>query len=102
MVPVLKHFEYPPVLSIETLPSGYNSPEGVDAMIILIFNCGSSSQGFKVYDVGKNSTSTVIAAGKAKNVATQTQARSMIDWNVNGKAGSKTYDLQSCAVVCSF
>ena len=93
MVPVLKHFEYPPVLSIETLLPGYNSPEGVDAMIILIFNCGSSSQGFKVYDVGKNSTSTVIAAGKAKNVAIQTQARSTLEWNINGKASSITCDL---------
>jgi acetate kinase len=62
-------------------------------MNILIVNCGSSSQGFKVYQTSNNNEQTVIASGKAINVATKTRASSAIDWNIQGMAGSTTIDL---------
>ncbi|HNT26373.1 MAG TPA: acetate/propionate family kinase [Anaerolineales bacterium] len=58
-------------------------------MNVLIFNCGSSSQAFKVFQVNSQGQAAVIAAGKARNVATQTQAQAVIEWNVNGQVGSK-------------
>jgi acetate kinase len=62
---------------------------------ILIFNCGSSSQGFKVYQTTDNSSGKVIISGKAKNVATKTQAASVLNWDRLGETGSKTIDLSS-------
>lgn len=64
-------------------------------MNILIFNCGSSSQGFKVYRASTGDAPVVVASGKAKNVATQTRASAAIEWNIQGEAGSKTTDLSS-------
>lgn len=64
-------------------------------MNILIFNCGSSSQGFKVYQTSDNGKQEVIASGKAKNVATKTKADAVIDWKIKGEAGSKTTDLST-------
>jgi|YNPNPStandDraft_1061719.scaffolds.fasta_scaffold06503_7 acetate kinase len=55
---------------------------------ILVFNCGSSSQSFKVYRFSTAAPPQVIARGKAKNVATQTQAESSLSWEMNGKQGS--------------
>jgi acetate kinase len=64
-------------------------------MNILIFNCGSSSQGFKVYQVADGGQSTVLAAGKAQNVATRTQAQPKIDWKIAGQPGSRACDLST-------
>lgn len=64
-------------------------------MNILIFNCGSSSQGFKVYRNTGGEHEEVIVKGKARNVATKTKADAVIEWQVNGKGGSKTADLSS-------
>lgn len=64
-------------------------------MNILIFNCGSSSQGFKVYGVSGSDSSEVVAAGKARNVATKTQADPVIEWKIQGKSGSKQANLSS-------
>jgi acetate kinase len=64
-------------------------------MNILIFNCGSSSQGFKVYHRSEDGRYNVIASGKAKNVATRTKAHSVIDWEIRDKTGSRTTDLSS-------
>lgn len=64
-------------------------------MNILIFNCGSSSQSFKVYSIVKESPPKVVAFGKAKNVATKTKAEPQIDWQINGQKGSKQADLSS-------
>jgi acetate kinase len=61
-------------------------------MNVLIFNCGSSSQGFKVYQVNSGE-SNVIVSGKARNVATATQAGAVIDWEIQGRPGSKKADL---------
>jgi len=64
-------------------------------MNLLIFNCGSSSQGFKIYQQLPGQESVVVAAGKAKNVATKTLADSIIDYTINGKAASKAALLPS-------
>jgi acetate kinase len=62
-------------------------------MNILIFNCGSSSQGFKVYQQSASGEYQEIAFGKAKNIATQTKAKSVIEWTIREKTGSKTIEL---------
>ena len=64
-------------------------------MNILIFNCGSSSQGFKVYRNTGGENEEVIVKGKARNVATKTKADAVIDWSINGTAFSRAADLSS-------
>jgi acetate kinase len=64
-------------------------------MNILICNCGSSSQGFKLYKTMENGQPEVYASGKAKNVATTTQADAVIEWKIQGIPGSRTTDLSS-------
>lgn len=64
-------------------------------MNTLIFNCGSSSQGFKVYRAGGEAEPVVVAAGKARNVATRTQAQAVIDWQIDGAFGSVEAALSS-------
>ena len=63
-------------------------------MNVLIFNCGSSSQSFKVYQVENNDIQT-IACGKARNVATQTQSKPAIEWNVGVETGLQNVELSS-------
>ena len=62
-------------------------------MNILILNCGSSSQSFKVYRVDEEGAPEVIAFGKANNVATKTQAAPRIEWTVGGEEGLWTAGL---------
>ena len=62
-------------------------------MNLLIFNCGSSSQGFKVYQTAEGAEPAVIAAGKARNVAAQTQAKASIEWRIGPASGLLTTDL---------
>ncbi|MHB8133509.1 MAG: acetate/propionate family kinase [Anaerolineaceae bacterium] len=62
-------------------------------MNILIFNCGSSSQSFKVYQGSSADTAFPILSGKASNVATQTRANASITWQYHGKTVTKKYDL---------
>jgi acetate kinase len=62
-------------------------------MNVLIFNCGSSSQSFKVYQVGDNASFNVIASGKAQHVATTTRALPRIDWTVSQDAGGEEVNL---------
>ena len=64
-------------------------------MYILVLNCGSSSQGFKVYQIDENGKPSVVASGKAKNVATETKAKAVIEWNILGESGSKNTDLST-------
>ena len=64
-------------------------------MNILIFNCGSSSQGFKVYQTFAGVNPVVVASGKAKNVATKTQANAAVEWKIRGENGSKITDLST-------
>jgi len=64
-------------------------------MYILVLNSGSSSQGFKVYQIDENGKPSVVASGKAKNVATKTKAKAVIEWNILGESGSKNTDLST-------
>ena len=64
-------------------------------MNILTFNCGSSSQGFKVYQISGNKEINIIAAGKAKNVATKTQADAFIEWTFQNQSGKIITELSS-------
>jgi acetate kinase len=64
-------------------------------MNVLVFNCGSSSQGFKVYRTAGAGAPEIVASGKARNVATRTQAASSIDWKIAGDAGSLATGLPS-------
>lgn len=64
-------------------------------MNILVINCGSSSQNFKVYRVEKPGLNRVIAYGKARNVATTTREHARIDWVMNGESPTKEIDLPS-------
>jgi acetate kinase len=64
-------------------------------MNILIINCGSSSQNFKVYQVSAENEIQVIAVGKAKNVGTRTQSQPRIDWEIRGQTGSLVADLST-------
>lgn len=64
-------------------------------MNILVFNCGSSSQGFKVYEVDQNHAEKVVISGKAKNVAARTQSQPYLFWNMNDKTEQKFCDLSS-------
>ena len=64
-------------------------------MNILIFNCGSSSQGFKLYESSPQAGCRCLASGKAKNVATYTQAGSSLTWIIRESRASETIDLPS-------
>ena len=64
-------------------------------MNILVFNCGSSSQGYKVYQTSTGSNPVVVASGKAKNVATKTMANAVVEWKIRGENGSKITDLST-------
>ena len=61
-------------------------------MNLLVFNCGSSSQGFTVFCQKENGEPDIPAFGKARNVATKTQAASSLEWTIGGKQGSLTMD----------
>ncbi len=64
-------------------------------MNILVINCGSSSLGFKVYQTDADGKSRIIAAGKARNVATHTRAAPVIEWVIDGIEGKKNCKLNS-------
>lgn len=53
-------------------------------MHVLILNCGSSSQSFKLYAREAAQEPTVLIAGKAHNVATRTQASAFLEWQRAG------------------
>ena len=63
-------------------------------MNILVVNCGSSSQGFKLY---KAESGEVLLTGKARNVATKTQSEPAIEWKVAGSVSRKSVPLPSHA-----
>ena len=64
-------------------------------MNLLIFNCGSSSQGFTVFRSDGTGEPKIPAYGKARNVATKTQADAVLEWTVNGEKGSLTADFST-------
>ena len=66
-------------------------------MKILVINCGSSSLSFKIYQVSEGNQNEVILSGKARNVATHTQAEPLIEWTTRGMKHSKNCPLPSHA-----
>ena len=64
-------------------------------MNLLIFNCGSSSQSFKVYQATSGDHCVMIAEGKASNVATRTQSEPSLDWKIGADAGSRKVELST-------
>lgn len=54
-------------------------------MNILIFNCGSSSQGFKLFRSGPDGQNDVLIGGKAKNVGTKTKTQPYLEWQVGAE-----------------
>ncbi len=56
-------------------------------MNVLILNCGSSSQGFKLYARTPGQEPAVVIAGKAHNVATETQQAPFVQWTWAGDDG---------------
>lgn len=69
-------------------------------MNVLILNCGSSSQGFKVYSAGDGEPEVVIA-GKARNVATKTQAGAFVEWTWDGVKEQRERDLSTHALAAA-
>jgi len=70
---------------------------------ILVFNCGSSSQGFKLYRAGERRQGAtpepaLVMSGKARNVATKTKARAHLDWNGEATSGQRELELSSHAL----
>ncbi len=64
-------------------------------MNLLIFNCGSSSQGFTVFHSGGTGEPEIPAYGKARNVATKTREEAVLEWTVNGETGRETADFST-------
>lgn len=62
-------------------------------MNILVVNCGSSSQNFKVYHASESGETEDILFGKAHNVATATRGGGRIEWQANGKMQVKDINL---------
>ncbi len=58
-------------------------------MNILVFNCGSSSQSSKVYQ-WDGTALTIVAAGKAANIETQTLAKPSLTWTYAGHTSTVT------------
>ena len=64
-------------------------------MDILVFNCGSSSQGFTVFHETADGEPEIPAYGKARNVATKTLSAAVLEWTIEGIPGKKVCDLSS-------
>lgn len=72
-----------------------NHETGSVFMNLLVFNCGSSSQGFTVFHQNENGEPSVTAHGKAHNVATKTKAAALLEWTIDGGKGSATGDFST-------
>ena len=66
---------------------------------ILVFNCGSSSQGFKVYRMDKYSQGgpepEAVITGKARSVATKTKTPAQLEWSGGKTSGKRELELSS-------
>ncbi len=67
-------------------------------MNILVLNCGSSSQGFKLYRADRAAEPEVTMSGKARNVATKSQAAAFVEWTGPGGGSRRELELPSHAV----
>jgi acetate kinase len=66
-------------------------------MDVLIINCGSSSQAFRVYRIAPRQEPTVLIAGKARHVATPTQETPFVEWTSAGQTKVRDCDLPTHA-----
>jgi acetate kinase len=66
-------------------------------MNVLIINCGSSSQAFRVYHTAPDQQPTVLISGKARNVATMTRETPYVRWTWSGQTESRECDLSTHA-----
>ena len=66
-------------------------------MNVLIINCGSSSQAFKVYGTAPGQEPAVLISGKARNVATRTQQTPFVEWTCARQTEKRTSDLATHA-----
>jgi acetate kinase len=64
---------------------------------VLVLNCGSSSQGFTVYRSVPGEEPAVVIAGKARNVATQTQEPPVLSWTWAAATERRRCDLPTHA-----
>jgi len=64
-------------------------------MNTLIINCGSSSQGFKVYKASQNNDPEVVISGKAKNVGVGARGEAVIEWKLQSENRSIFCDLST-------
>jgi len=64
-------------------------------MNILIVNCGSSSQSFRVYQVDGENSLGILLSGKARNVATRTQQKPQIEYSIGSNRQTLEVDLPS-------
>ncbi len=70
-------------------------------MNVLIINCGSSSQGFKVYDAPSGGKPAVVISGKARNVATMTREKAFVEWTWHGASERREADLSTHALAAA-
>jgi acetate kinase len=68
---------------------------------VLVFNCGSSSQGFRVYAAGQGREPRLLVAGKARHVATASAARPRIEWRVGDVEERRELDLPTHALAAT-
>jgi acetate kinase len=68
---------------------------------VLIINCGSSSQGFKVYAAEPGGEPEVVIAGKARNVATRTRENAFVEWTWRGATERRESDLSTHALAAA-
>lgn len=64
-------------------------------MNLLVFNCGSSSQGFTVFHRNESGEPEIPAHGKAHSVATKTLSAAQLEWTINGSRGCREADLRT-------
>jgi acetate kinase len=72
-----------------------------DDVNVLIINCGSSSQGFKVYSATLGGEPDVVIAGKARNVATRTRQNAFVEWTWQGLKEREERDLSTHALAAA-
>lgn len=72
-----------------------NRDEVDEDMNLLVFNCGSSSQGFTVFHQNETGEPDIPAFGKARNVATRTKAAAVLEWTINGVPGMTESDFST-------
>ena len=60
-------------------------------MNILVFNCGSSSQSARLYQVGEGDQPKIVGDFKATSVDTHTSAAPKLSWRIHNDRGEETF-----------